>query len=258
MRILLGAPSKKNYFSLYKPRRIAVKIVTELEQVSSLQEFKKENNEEMMMKKLLIALAILAVAATAQAELLATWSGSNSGTVTLPGGTGVVVSDITAYGSPGITTSSGDTWGMNGLDVAGNGLQFTITSITAGWYINNAVVSGTVSGSGTGPASMDWYVGAAMVASIDRATTTAQAFNSNLGALYSGDVVSLQVDLDAGTVRSGAADPVQSGGSFRIRTGGTGGTMQLAGDVTAIPEPATMSLLGIGAVAMLIRRKMKK
>ncbi|HPC58332.1 MAG TPA: hypothetical protein PK689_04970, partial [Kiritimatiellia bacterium] len=110
------------------------------------------------MKKLLIALAILAVAATAQAELLATWSGSNSGTVTLPGGTGVVVSDITAYGSPGITTSTGDTWGMNGLDVAGNGLQFTITSITANYFIDNAVVSGTVSGSGTGPGTMTWFV----------------------------------------------------------------------------------------------------
>ncbi len=207
------------------------------------------------MKKALTALAIVAIAATAQAELLATWNtADNSGAVTLPVGTGVVVSDLSLFNATK-TTSTTDIWGQNGTH-NGGGFQFSIESITAGSFISGATIASSLTGSGTGPRQMDWYINSDAVSgqSIVRTVTTVVAFDNTLGDLYSGDVVSLRANLDAGSVRSGAADPVQSGGSVRLIST----AMTLNGDIQAIPEPATMSLLGLGALAMVLRRKMKK
>ena len=206
------------------------------------------------MKKLMIALAIVAIASVAQAELLATWStADNSGAVT-DGADGAVVSALSIYGGAGKTGTT-TIWGMNSL-VSGGGFQFSILSITPGSFVANAIVAGTTSGSMTGPRELDWYVNAGNTGVSIVRTTTTVAFSSGLGSLYSGDVVSLRADAAGGTVRSATETFTNNGGTFYVTT--AGGGMTLNGDITPIPEPATMGLLGLGALAMVLRRKTKK
>jgi len=214
------------------------------------------NNKETMMKKLLIALAILAVASVAQAELLATWS-TVGGAVT-DGADGATVSDLSVYG--GAATTGSSIWGMNSM-TTGGGFQFTVSSIMAGavtGVINNAVIAGGYTGSATGPNVLNWYVGSTLVDTVDRGTTPGGSFGAgtggDLGTINSGDVVSLRADTTGGTVRSGTAETFSNtGGTFYINS-----AMTLNGDISAVPEPATMSLLGLGALAMVLRRKIRK
>jgi len=215
------------------------------------------NNKETMMKKLLIALAILAVASVAQAELLATWS-TVGGAVT-DGADGATVSDLSVYG--GAATTGSSIWGMNSM-TTGGGFQFTVSSIMAGavtGVINNAVIAGGYTGSATGPNVLNWYVGSTLVDTVDRGTTPGGSFGAgtggDLGTINSGDVVSLRADTTGGTVRSGTAETFSNtGGSFYINK-----AMTLNGDIVpAVPEPATMGLLGLGALAMVLRRKIRK
>ncbi len=208
------------------------------------------------MKKLLIALTILAVASVAQAELLATWS--TAGGAVTDGADGATVSDLSVYG--GAATTGTNIWGMNSM-TTGGGFQFTVSSIMAGavtGVINNAVIAGGYTGSATGPNVLNWYVGSTLVDTVDRGMTPGGSFGAgtggDLGTINSGDVVSLRADTTGGTVRSGTAETFSNtGGTFYINS-----AMTLNGDIAPVPEPATMGLLGLGALAMVLRRKIRK
>lgn len=208
------------------------------------------------MKKLLIALAILAVASVAQAELLATWD--TVGGVVTDGADGATVSDLSVYG--GAATTGTSIWGMNDM-TTGGGFQFTVSSIMFGaeeGVINNAVIAGSYTGSATGPNVLNWFVGASLVDTVDRGKAAGGSFGAgaggDLGTINSGDVVYLRADTTGGTVRSGTSETFSNtGGTFYINK-----AMTLNGDISAVPEPATMSLLGLGALAMVLRRKIRK
>lgn len=212
------------------------------------------------MKKLMIALVILAVASVAQAELLATWS-TVGGAVT-DGADGATVGSLAVYGAALTTGSS--IWGMNNM-TTGGGMQFTVSSIMAGanpGVINAAVIAGSYTGSATGPRVLDWYVGAALADTITRTSTAGggtfgAGTGGDLGTIESGDVVSLRANTAGGTVRSGVAETFNNtGGTFYINAPMTlNGTIA---DASPVPEPATMGLLGLGALAMALRRKMSK
>ena len=116
-----------------------------------------------------------------------------------------------------------------------------------------------VNAANSGPAKLNW--------SLDGADKGSWAFSYNKNSAVAVDDVSLGTIDDSkqhivklsyvsgGQVTNPDAAP---GGSGTARIAGPltlSGTIQ---EATAVPEPATMSLLGLGALAMVIRRKLSK
>ena len=205
------------------------------------------------MKKMMIALAVLAAASIAQAELLATWS-TAGGAVTQESVTGLdQVSALYLYGNAK-QTSTASIFGVNTLTDGASGISFMV-SAEDGYEITDASLAANYTGSATGPATLNFLVNSSVVNSYTRPTQSG-SFDVSLGKLGDLAEVAIVADVAGGTVRSGTKEAFSNAaGSFVIRTGMTlNGTVQ----PTSIPEPATMSLLGLGALAMVIRRKLRK
>jgi len=205
------------------------------------------------MKKMMIALAIAALATAAQAELLATWNQAG-GAVTQATVTGL--DEVTALGVYGNAkhTSLSSIFGVNTLTDGASGISFTV-SAEDGYEITDASLAAKYTGSATGPATLNFLVNSSVVNSYTRPTQSG-SFDVSLGKLGDFAEVAIVADVAGGTVRSGTKEAFSNAaGSFVIRTGMTlNGTVQAA----QVPEPATMSLLGLGALAMVIRRKLRK
>ncbi len=207
------------------------------------------------MKKLMIALAIVALASVAQAELLATWtmaaggtaSATENGTVNMDQ---VTFGDLTRTGLNVASTTAG-TFASNGFGDAGpNSVSFLVT-LNAGYQITGASLNSTsVNGSNTGPGTVQWQLnGSDVGASLTRTSSAVNAWNASIGTIGSGANTLAIVQVGTANVTGGATS---TGGSFRLQN------LTMSGDVTSVPEPATMGLLGLGALAMVLRRKMSK
>lgn len=226
------------------------------------------------MKKLMVALMVLAVAAVAQAELVATWtapvggidlstSGSTLGaTVSGYGFTMVSGSGFTTGGSvAGNTIAVSDARAANAAAAYAAGDYVYFTWDTA-YSLSLNSITGRYTRSAGGAQSAQW--GTIIGATWSSIGTEITAVPTTTSGLTPTTTTFTGVDgLTSGQLALAVYGGTSSGQAqwFRFDSRPTTAVnlaLTIDGEMTPIPEPATMGLLGLGALALVLRRRIRK
>lgn len=218
------------------------------------------------MKKLMIALAIVAIASVAQAEVLATWgfNGSNStdwyaaapvAATTLgnniDSGSLTFGAGFTATTAANSLRGNGTSWGGTSRTIGLADASYVQLSLAAasGYTLTVMDITCAMSGSSTGQNGEDRWAANSNGGAYSFVTSQA-SYGANGSKPY--DVT----DTTGSTVGLRYfASPTSTGGTWGFYSASG---ISVNGTTQAVPEPATMSLLGLGALAMILRRKMSK
>ena len=213
------------------------------------------------MKKLLVALSIAAIASVAQAELLATWTFPVGGASSMAAnGSAANIGQVT-FGeltrvNLGVAGTAVNQFAANNWVAPANGISLGVT-VAAGYEIANATIGvGGLNGSGTGAGTLQWSLNGSDVGTawtVAFASANSVYADVAVGTIDQG-VNTLFLRSTGGAVNTPTGSPAAAGSSRLLNSMTMGGDIQ----AQAVPEPATLSLLGLGALAVALRRKMKK
>ena len=209
------------------------------------------------MKKALTVLAVLAMAAAAQAELLATWGISADGQADVDNkNSNLTFGQLVASSDLDSGTFNANGWAIKNWANAGSVLGQLDTTFTLAddcTFTLESITSTLRGGGNPATANFAWYNGTTQVTdvqSLTKSKTDCPAeWTANENAVWT----------SSGTLTLKPSDAKATGGGNAGSASWTSiKTVNLYGEVTEVPEPATMSLLGLGALALALRRKLRK